>query len=135
MSTLNDHDLTVLVEVAASGAVNSRAAHHGGPDWEAMDAGAKNAVREHALPFIYHGTQALEDLGYSKPRTVMSSAEMEELFNSDANVILMDMDGAVIQNLAGGWKSPSSDRFMTSPMAHLVHGPILTVLSAEAVGA
>lgn len=133
--SLTDYDLTVLVETAASGAVNSRAAHHGGPEWEALDPAGKNAVREHALPFIFHGAKALEDLGFTRPRTVMSSREMEELFESDANVVLMDEDGAIIQNLAGGWKSPSSDRFMTSPMAHLVHGPVLTVLTAKAVGA
>lgn len=79
MSTLNDHELTVLVEAAASGAVNSRAAHHGGPDWEQLDAGDKNAVREHALPFIHHGTKALDELGYSKPRVITTRDEANAL--------------------------------------------------------
>lgn len=133
--TLNDHELTVLVEAAASGVVNTQASLRGGNGWDALNNDQKGDVREIALPFIYHGTKALEDLGYTKPRTVMSSAEMEELLHSDANVVLMDEDGAIIQNLAGGWKSPSSDRFMTSPMAHLVHGPILTVLTEKRVWA
>ena len=133
--SLADHDLSVLVDAAAAGAVNSRAAHHGGPSWDDLDAGDKNDVREAALPFIFHGTKALEVLGYTKPRTVASSREIEELYESDANVVLMDEDGAIIQNLAGGWKSPSSDRYLTSAMAHFVYGPILTVLSAKAVGA
>lgn len=63
---MNDHELTALVEAAASGACNSRVAIHGGALWEALDPATKNNYREAALPFVYHGMKALADLGYAK---------------------------------------------------------------------
>lgn len=126
---MNDHELTVLVEAAAAGAVNSRAALHGGPDWDAMDAADKNAVREHALPFIYHGTKALSELGYIKPRIIATVEELDALLRGDANVVLLDEDGISLQNLVGGWQAAAgSRRLMTSDLAFHCFGPIFTVL-------
>lgn len=69
-STLNDHELTVLVEAAAEGATTSRANHGRGLQWASMGPMQKNAVREAALPFIYHGTKALADLGWERRRVI-----------------------------------------------------------------
>jgi hypothetical protein len=63
---MNDHELTVMVERAASGACNSRLAIHGGLPWDELDAATKNNYREAALPFIYQGVKALAELGYVK---------------------------------------------------------------------
>jgi hypothetical protein len=76
---VTDHDLSDLVEHAAKGAVNSAASIHGGPLWEALEASSKNNVREAALPFIFHGTQALEEIGYRKPRVVTTVKELDAL--------------------------------------------------------
>lgn len=88
--TLNDHELTTLVEAAASGAVNSQAAHHGGDTWDNLHPSMKNSIRETALPFIYHGTKALEELGYVKPRVVMTPAELDAL---PAKSAILDANG------------------------------------------
>ena len=79
MNRLPDHDLSVLVEAAAEGSTNSWAAHRGSTQWDDMTAGQKNLVRETALPFIYHGTKALAELGYQKPRTIRTLDELEAL--------------------------------------------------------
>ena len=79
MSPLTDHDLTALVEAAASGAVNAQAAHHGGDTWDDMHPSIKNTIRENALPFIYHGTKALAELGYPKPRVIYTPEEANAL--------------------------------------------------------
>lgn len=78
---LNDHELTVLVDRAAQGAINSRAAHHGGQLWEMFSPGKKNEVREKALPFIFHGTKALAELGWQRPRTITTEEELAPLPN------------------------------------------------------
>lgn len=125
---LTDHELTVCCEAAAEGVVNSRAGHAGGPTWEQLTASQKNNVREQALPFIFHGTKALADLGFWKSPTITTAKELEDLYNSDRNVVVMDDDGLVLQNLAGGWKSPGTDRYLTSDMAHHAFGPTFRVL-------
>lgn len=79
MSRLPDHDLSVLVETAAESATNSWAAHKGGTQWKDLTAGQKNLVRETALPFLFHGTKALADLGYVKPRTITTADELDAL--------------------------------------------------------
>lgn len=71
---LPDEDLTVLVERAAEG-VATREGHN----WQTMPATVKNVVREQCLPFIFHGTMALHDLGYRKSRTVTSAEELDAL--------------------------------------------------------
>lgn len=90
MSPLTDHDLTALVEAAASGAVNAQAAHHGGDTWDDMHPSIKNTIRENALPFIYHGTKALEELGYTKPRMAMTAADLDAL---PAKSAILDSEG------------------------------------------
>lgn len=78
---------------------------------------ASNAV-EAALPHLQ--------------RVITSVEEVETLFESDANVVLMDEDGLVLQNLAGGWGSPSFDYttpFVTSRDLHRMFGPNFVVLA------
>ncbi|MGO4143695.1 hypothetical protein AB4Y77_01305 [Paenarthrobacter sp. YAF11_1] len=125
---LTDHELTVCCEAAAEGVVTSRAGHAGGPAWNDLTASQKNNVREQALPFIFHGTKALADLGYWKSPTITTAEELKDLYNSDRNVVVMDDCGLILQNLAGGWKSPGTDRYMTSDMAHQAFGPTFRVL-------
>lgn len=79
MSRLTDHELTVLVESAAKGATDSWSGHHGSPTWAQLAAPEKNLVRETALPFIFHGTKALADLGWSKPRVITTAEELDAL--------------------------------------------------------
>jgi hypothetical protein len=79
MTRIPDHDLSVIVNSAAEGAVNARAAHHGGPTWDTLPAGDKNSVRELALPFIFHGTKALKELGYVKHREIVTVEELNDL--------------------------------------------------------
>lgn len=76
---LNDYELTVLVDAAASGTVNTRAAHHGGDAWADLDTGDKNTIREAALPYIFHGTKALADLGWERRKTIHTSEELAAL--------------------------------------------------------
>jgi hypothetical protein len=102
---LSDHDLTELVECAASGAINSAAGHRGTPDWAALDAGAKNRVREAALPFIFHGTKALAGLGYRKPRTITTPEELDAL---PENTVIRDAEPATMQFMGGKWWSVGS---------------------------
>jgi hypothetical protein len=78
-ATLSDHDLTTLVDSAARGVAASAAAWRGGTPWDEMDAMTQNNVREAALPFIFHGTKALAELGYSKPRVITSAADLDAL--------------------------------------------------------
>lgn len=63
---MDDHTLTMMVDAAAEGVINSQAQWKGGRGWEELTAEQKNAVREAALPFIFHGTKVLESLGWSK---------------------------------------------------------------------
>lgn len=128
LERLNDHELTVCVETAAKGVTDSRAKHAGGPTWDKLNAAQKNAVREQALPFIFHGTKALADLGFWKTPTITTAKELRDLYNSDRNVVVMDDCGLILQNLAGGWKSPGTDRYLTSDMAHHTLGPTFRVL-------
>jgi hypothetical protein len=79
---IDDHDLTEMVQAAASGSVNSRANLHGRPAWDDLPAGDKNAVRELALPFIFHGTKALHELGYRKPDQQRETALIECLYRA-----------------------------------------------------
>jgi hypothetical protein len=135
-ATLSDHDLTVLVDAAASGAIDGQAAIYGSKPWAEYDAMSKNSVREAALPFIFHGTKALAELGYSKQRLIATVEEMESLLQGDANVVLLDEDGISLQNLAGGWQAATgSRRLMASDLAFHCHGPIFTVLHEQAVSA
>jgi hypothetical protein len=106
---LNDHELTVLVEAAASGAVNSRAAIHGGSTWDEMDPATKNNYREAALPFILHGTKELASLGYRKPRTITTREEVEALWDGS---VVSDSAGDVSEKRGGLWCS-----YETAPMS------------------
>lgn len=128
LERLNDHELTVCVETAARGVINSRAGHTGGPTWDKLTPDQKNTVREQALPFIFHGTKALADLGFWKSPTITTSDELEQLYTSDRTVVVMDEDGLILQNLAGGWKSPGTDRYLTSAMVHHAFGPSFRVI-------
>jgi hypothetical protein len=89
-----------------------------------------------------YGDEALEEMGEEvrialeaaepymrKPRQVTTIEELDKLYNSDGNVVLMDEDGLVLQNLAGGWGSPSFDNEMlTSLTLYRLFGPSFTVL-------
>lgn len=125
---LTDHELTVCCEAAAEGVVNSRAGHAGTPTWDQLSAMEKNTVREQALPFIFHGTKALADLGYWKSPTITTAKELDDLLICDRNVVVMDDDGVILQNLAGGWAHPGGVRFMTSDLVHRSFGPSFRVL-------
>lgn len=94
---LNDYELIVLVDAAASGTVNTRAAHHGGDAWADLDAGDKNTVREAALPYIFHGTKALADLGWERRQTINTREELEE-----AQLMVVLTDAGTIANLVNG---------------------------------
>lgn len=63
---IDDHTLTMMVDAAAEGVINSAAQWKGGPTWEELDSATKNQIREAALPFIFHGTKILPSLGFSK---------------------------------------------------------------------
>ena len=128
LERLNDHELTVCVETAAKGVTDSRAKHAGGPTWDKLNAAQKNAVREQALPFIFHGTRALADLGFWKTPTIATSTELQDLYDSDRNVVVMDDEGLILQNLAGGWKSPGSEHYLSSARAFTLFGPTFRVL-------
>jgi hypothetical protein len=98
---LNDYELTVLVEAAASGTVNSRASIHGGSTWDEMDPATKNNYREAALPFILHGTRELSTLGYSKPRTITTAEELDAL---PVGSVILDGSGLSLhKNEFTGW--------------------------------
>lgn len=97
-ATLSDHDLTTLVDSAARGVVASAAAWHGGAPWDEMDGMAQNSVREAALPFIFHGTKALAELGYVKPRMVMTPAEANALPDRAA---ILTPGGIIFRKWAG----------------------------------
>jgi hypothetical protein len=71
---------------------------------------------------------AILEAGYRKPRAITTYEELAALFAADVNAVVMDEDGVVLQNLAGGWKSPGSDMFMHSDLAFHVYGPTFTVL-------
>ena len=130
MSTLTDHDLTALVEAAASGSYNSKAAHIGAPDWEHVDAASKNIIREHALPFIFHGTKALEELGYRRPRTVISIEELDAL---PAESIVRDANGFTWDKWWDedghefSWWATTGDRVQYSPKRVILPATILHV--------
>lgn len=96
MSRLPDVDLTVLVQAAAEGSVNSRAAHHGGPAWVDLAPGAQNSVREVALPFMFHGSKALAGLGYFKARQVGAGSEIAGCTSGALLRVMRLSDG-------GGW--------------------------------
>lgn len=130
MSPLTDHDLTALVEAAASGAVNAQAAHHGGDTWDDMHPSIKNAIRENALPFIYHGTKALEELGYTKPRIIMTAADLDALkFES----VVLDAYGTPYvcerhrtDGTRNEWK-PSGMSHLDESETLLYHGPVTVI--------
>lgn len=90
---LSDEDLTVLVDRAAEGAWNSRVANSfpEGFLYADLDRAKQNELREEALPYIFHGTQALADLGFRKPRTVGSIKELDTL---PAATVVMSANGA-----------------------------------------
>ncbi|MCW3766450.1 hypothetical protein OCL88_08185 [Paenarthrobacter sp. PAE-2] len=128
LERLSDHELTVCVETAAEGVVNSRAGHTGGPTWDKLAADQKNSIREQALPFIFHGTKALADLGFWKNPTITTADELQKLYDCDRNVVVMDDEGLILQNLAGGWKSPGNDGYLSSARAYRLFGPTFRVL-------
>lgn len=76
---LTDHELTVMVESAGQGATDSWAGHYGSRTWSDLDAGEKNTVRETALPWIYHGTKVLPDLGWARQRIIHTVEELRQL--------------------------------------------------------
>lgn len=76
---LPDYDLEVLIDTAAEGAWNAKVAHAGGPQFAELERGRRNEIREAALPFIFHGTKALADLGYIKQRTITTIEELEKM--------------------------------------------------------
>jgi len=78
-SILNDHELTELVEAAAEGVTTSRANNGRGLAWDVMGPMQKNNIREAVLPFIFHGTKALADLGWEHRRTIHTVEELMEL--------------------------------------------------------
>jgi hypothetical protein len=116
-ATLSDHDLTTLVDAAARGVAESAAAWHGVPPWDEMDAMTQNNVREAALPFIFHGTKALAELGYVKPRLVATVDELIAL--EDPATVLVDYLENAYQwgiGLDGseGWQSTRDPNPITS---------------------
>lgn len=66
--------------------------------------------------------------GYRKQQTISTYEELNSLYAADANAVVMNEDGVILQNLAGGWKSPGSAKFMHSDLAFHVYGPRFTVL-------
>jgi hypothetical protein len=104
---LNDHELTVLVDAAASGAIDAQAALHGSTPWADMDPMSKIAVKEAALPFIFHGTKALADLGYSKPRLVTTVDEMDAL---PVGSVVLDPLGLSLHRDIIGWNCSNGTR-------------------------
>lgn len=119
--SLNDHELTVLVEAAASGVVNTQASLRGGKGWDDLSGDQKGDVREIALPFIYHGTKALEDLGYRKAQTVFTDAELDEL---PVGARVWDVDGEIYEKGdlvidANHWLVIGTDRHYTQAAIHL----------------
>jgi hypothetical protein len=64
---IEDYDLSAIVTAAAKGVIDTQAMlHEGAPTWDDLDLDTQNDIREMALPFIYHGTKILDDLGFSK---------------------------------------------------------------------
>lgn len=102
---LPDEDLTVLVERAAKGVHESRQA----TPWEEVSRIEQNVRREQYLPVIFHGTKALYDLGYRKPRTITTHTEVVRLprgsvlyDNSEITWLLMpDGEGGQFWLMAG----------------------------------
>lgn len=86
---MSDHDLTVLVETAAQGMWNSKAGHQGGPVFADLPNPIRNSIREAALPYVFHATKALADLGYTKPRLIVTEEELDTLPNG--TVVLSDV--------------------------------------------
>jgi hypothetical protein len=94
MTALTEHELTVMVDRAASGTWESRRQFNGGPAWSELDRATQNAIREQALPFIYHGTKALDELGYRKLRLIATEDELGALpFGS----VVRETDGTVLE--------------------------------------
>ncbi|MDQ0241235.1 hypothetical protein [Arthrobacter bambusae] len=75
-----------------------------------------------------HALDVVRLKGYFKRRTVSTIDELDALLQGDANVALMDEDGMILQNLAGGWATPISTRFTSSETVHRGFGPDFTVL-------
>jgi hypothetical protein len=67
-----------------------------------MDAMTQNNAREAALPFIFHGTKALAELGYRKPRIISSHEELDTL---PQDAVVRDAEGFVFDR----------DRIITPP--------------------
>lgn len=63
---LTEHELTVLVDRAAEGAWDSMASMKMLPSFRELSLIRQNEIREQALPFIYHGTKALHELGFRR---------------------------------------------------------------------
>jgi hypothetical protein len=64
---IEDYDLSAIVTAAAKGVVDTQAMlHENAASWDDLDLDTQNDIREMALPFIYHGTKILDELGFSK---------------------------------------------------------------------
>jgi hypothetical protein len=121
-ATLSDHDLTTLVDAAARGVAASAAAWHGGTPWDEMDAMTQNNVREAALPFIFHGTKALADLGYRKPRMVTTAEELRAL---PEGAVVIDSSGDVSQLRSGEWCGYETAPLPSSFMARYLPATVI----------
>ena len=96
---LSDSDLTVLVERAAEGVWDSKLPDvEGLAPWCDLHPASKNTYREQVLPVIFHGTKALQDLGYRKPSTITTIEELDAL--PDGSAVL---DGVVCVKRADGY--------------------------------
>lgn len=107
---VSDHDLHVLVESAAQGMWDAKASHQGGPAFVELPHGVRNNIREAALPFVFHGTKALSDLGYSKPRLITAAEELDALQVGSA---VKDEDGHVHLKYPRGWVRTGQEPFST----------------------
>lgn len=103
---VSDHDLTVLVETAAAGMWDSKAAHEGGPVFADLPRQVRNSIREAALPYVFHATKALQELGYTKPRLV---ATVEELAALPFESVIRDAEGHVLER----WGEPEENLWAT----------------------
>ena len=91
MNRLPDFDLEVIVNAAAEGMWNTRASHVDGPTFDEISRGKQNEIREAALPFIFHGTNALADLGYHRHRIITTIEELDALPHG---TVVMDIYGS-----------------------------------------
>lgn len=132
MKRLPDFDLEVLVEHAAEGVWNAQAAIHGGPVYADAPKAHRNVCKEAALPFIFHGTKALEELGYRKHRTVTTVEELDAL---PVGSVILDPKGLSLhKNAFTGWYASNGAKNITAEVLALEALPA-TVLHEPGVAA